>query len=77
MREGPTLSLPWQWLGEGGRGCLVPRGDPGARATVSTGQEGLLRAEGGRDFWRLAEGWRRSLGWKSQGKHPIQGLPAL
>lgn len=56
---------------------MVPRGDPGARATVSTGQEGLLRAEGGRDFWRLAEGWRRSLGWKSQGKHPIQGLPAL
>lgn len=31
--------------GEGGPGCPVPEGDPGARAVMPTGQEELLKAE--------------------------------
>lgn len=44
------LRQPWEWLGEGSLGCLVPGRKPNARAVISTGQEGLLGAERGQDF---------------------------
>lgn len=74
MWEGPPLCQPWEWLGEGCLGCLVPGRKPGARAVMSTGQEGLLRAERGQDFWGPAEAaWSGVAGDGALGGAPYTG----
>ena len=62
------LRQPREWLGEGGL-----EWEPGAKAAMLTGQEGLLKAAGSQHSGASRRAWRWSWGDRVSGEHPVWG----
>lgn len=62
------LHQPREWLGEGGL-----EWEPGAKAAMFMGQEGLLKAAGSQHSGASRRAWRWSWGDGVSGEHPVWG----